>query len=179
MIRNRTRSTAAVLGTATVLALSLGGISPASAEPPTTDEQKNAQEATPTPGGGTGYASSLTEEAALRDGQLPADTSPGAFLDGDRLIVRVFADAQAPEGVLAVPSRFTRATLVNLEQQLANLATISGVFYGFGYRADTDSVFVTGNLPASALPAGALESGAITFEHTTDGGRDNSTTARS
>lgn len=163
---------ATVLGTAAVLLLSFNAAAGAAAEPSITDEQKQAQEGTTMPGIETGYTSSLTEESQLHSTELSQDTSPGAFMSGDQLTWRVFADVSAPDGIATMPSRFTKATLNDLEQQLSGLAGTPGVFFGFGYRADTDTVLVTGNLPLGLLPSDAVSGGALVHEYTTDGGRE-------
>lgn len=172
---NRTphRGVTAILSVAAALALTFGGVTSASAEPPpATDKDKLAQEGAPAPAKDTGYASSLAEEQSLRSQVLSEDVSPGAFVDGDRLVSRVYSGSKAPAGVASTPSRFTADSLDALQDKLTGLAGKDGVFFGFGYRADSDTVFVTGNLPKSALPETELRSGAIAFEYTTDGGRD-------
>lgn len=174
---NRTphRRAAAILGIAAALALTFSGVTTASAESPISDKEKLAQEGTPAPSQDTGYASSLAEEAKFRSQALSEELSPGVYLAGDQVVSRIYADGKAPTDVTTTPSRFTAASLTALQDRLAGLAGKEGVFFGFGYRADSDTVVVTGNLPKSALPEAELRSGALTFEYTTEGGRETRT----
>lgn len=157
---------------AAALIISLTSVTGASADTPTADEQKAAQETSSGAVVDSGYASSLEEEDRFRVQAVAEDVSPGAFTDGDRLVSRVYADADAPDGATTLPSRFTRASLDALQEQIAGLAGAEGIFYGFSYDAETDTVSVVGNVPQAELPAEAVRSGAISYEYTKDGGRE-------
>lgn len=166
------RKTVAMLGVAAALALPCLTVSNASAEPPTSDEEKLAQEENRTPSRDTGYASSLDEETKLREQQLSQDISPGRYLASDQFVYRIYADAKAPPNRATLPSRFTAASLAALKKELANLAGQKGVFFGFAYDAESDAVVVKGNLSRSALPQEELRSKAVTLDFTNDGGRE-------
>ncbi|MDO5094433.1 MAG: hypothetical protein Q4D79_13640 [Propionibacteriaceae bacterium] len=150
------------------LALSLC-VGNASAEPPISDEDKAAESTGHEVD--SGYASSLEEEAALEQETLPEEVSPGAYPSRGKLISRVYADESVPPG--AQQSRFTQESLAALQTELTSLAGEEGKFFGFEYHPETDSVHVTGNISPSKLPARQLENGDLTFEYTTQGGRDS------
>lgn len=166
------RPLTAMLSLVAGVALCLGPAPVASADPTDPEQQKLAQEGGSPPAKDTGYASSLAEEELLRSAALPESISPGVSVQGGTVVNRVFADASAPSPG-AQPSRFTAASLAALQQELTQLAGQEGVFFGFGYRADSDSIEVTGNIPRSRLPQAALESGAITYQQVSTGGRQD------
>ncbi|MDR0417181.1 MAG: hypothetical protein LBH76_07715 [Propionibacteriaceae bacterium] len=167
---NRQLLVAAALAAALVSS-TVGGVG-AAAQPLSGDQQKLAQAPEPGPPFSADYASSPDEEERRRAQAWPDGLSPGAFADAERWVSRVFADVVAPPAAETLPSRFTETSLEALQGRLADLAGPDGVFFGYSYDAETDSVFVTGHLPEAALPSAALQSGALVYEYAADGGRD-------
>ncbi len=158
---------------AVALGLSMFVVTDAVAETTPDELEKLAQEADPVHSDGEyGYSSSLEEEERFRAAALPDSVSPGFYLDGEEIVVRIYSDVEEPvvESRTA-PSRFTRASLEALKTSIAGLAGAEGVYFGLWYDAERDLVRVSGNLSEDALPEEALRLGEVSLEVTEGGGR--------
>ncbi|MBK7820041.1 MAG: hypothetical protein IPJ61_02935 [Tessaracoccus sp.] len=158
---------------AVALGLSVFVVTDAVAETGPDELEKLAQEAAPAHADGDyGRSSSLEEEERLRAAALPEAVSPGFYLEGDEIVVRIYSDVEAPAvESRTVPSRFTRASLEALKTSVAGLAGAEGVYFGLWYDAERDLVQVSGNLSEDALPEEPLRLGELRLETTEGGGR--------
>ncbi|MFT3888680.1 MAG: hypothetical protein QM713_11040 [Arachnia sp.] len=169
---NSTRRALAPILLAALLATSAcAGVAVPASPPPTAPTTASSGEKT-SDAGDEDDDGALEQEQRLREAALPESISPGAFLDGDTLVSRIYADAHAPEGACDVlPSRFTRDALNALSAAVTSGSHAEGTFFGIYYDAQSDTLHVTGNITEDSLPQDALARGELTYEYAAEGGR--------